>query len=431
MTVLPPALDSSVTDPTRPTGWGWLALRTGLAVAGLSRRHGLGGGSIIGGRVTMAMDPKALRRLAVGRRVVLVTGTNGKTTTSHMIAAALRSLGSVAHNASGSNMADGAVAALAEDLDAEWAVLEVDELHLFRVAEQLDPFAMVILNLTRDQLDRALEVRAIATAIGQAISAHPATMVFANADDPMTVWAAASAVRPVWVSAGSAWRNDTMGCPACGRQLSEAATGWACDCGLTRPRPSWWFDTTDMSSGTGACTTHGPGFSTGLTVGLPGQVNLGNAVMALAVAVSAGVPAATAVAKVGTLDRVAGRYARIRHGRHTLRLLLAKNPAGWSATMSMLTAIRPLLIAVNAREADGRDTSWLWDVEFERLATRPVSASGERAADLGVRLSYADIPHHTAADPLEALRQLPDGDVDVVANYTAFHALLRRLDSRG
>ncbi|MDT7621501.1 MAG: hypothetical protein QOF99_2402, partial [Pseudonocardiales bacterium] len=114
-------------------------MRAGQAVAALSRRAGRGSGSIIGGRVTLALDPSALRRLAAGRRVVLVSGTNGKTTTSHMLAAALGNLGAVAHNASGSNMADGAVAALAERPDAPWAVLEVDELHLASVARRCHP----------------------------------------------------------------------------------------------------------------------------------------------------------------------------------------------------------------------------------------------------------------------------------------------------
>ncbi len=405
-----------------PHAWGGLALHAGKAAAALSRRHGLGGGSIIGGRVTMALDPGALRRLAAGRRVVLVSGTNGKTTTSHMLAAALRGQGPVAHNASGSNMADGALAALTDAVDAGWAVLEVDELHLARVAEQVEPCAIVVLNLTRDQLDRAAEVRATASAISRAVQAHPTSTVFANADDPMTVWAVHTASDPVWVGAGATWRQDTMACPACGNRLHEGVTGWRCDCGLTRPDPGWWLDSSSD-------TAHGPGFVDRLGLALPGRVNQGNALMALAVATHAGMSTADAASRIRPMDRVAGRYARIAHHHHTLRLLLAKNPAGWSATMAMLDPHRPVLIAVNAREADGRDTSWLWDVDFERLTGRPVAACGERAADLGVRLSYADIPHRTTADPLAALADMPEGDVDVVANYTAFHALLRRLEA--
>jgi UDP-N-acetylmuramyl tripeptide synthase len=109
-------------------------------------------------------------------------------------------------------------------------------------------------------------------------------------------------------------------------------------------------------------------------------------------------------------------------------MLLAKNPAGWAETLHLLDD-RPLLLAVNAREADGRDTSWLWDVPFEDLTARRVVASGERAADLGVRLTYAGIDHATVTDPVDALELLPPGPVDVVANYTAFHGIRRRVQA--
>jgi UDP-N-acetylmuramyl tripeptide synthase len=418
-------------------GW-WTAgvVGAGRAVAALSRWAGRGGGSIIGGRVTLALDPSALRRLSAGRRVVLISGTNGKTTTSHMVAAALGVRGPVAHNASGSNMADGAVAALAEHPDARWAVLEVDELHLASVARRCDPALVVLLNLTRDQLDRAAEVRRTASCIGAALSELPHTTVLANVDDPMVVWAAGRAAGPVvWAAAGSEWRADSLTCPRCGRLLVESPSGcvgpsdehsgWACGCGLSRPGPSWWLD---------GATAHGVDRSglpcaTPLTLGLPGRVNRANALVALAAAAHEQVPTAVAARAVGELDEVAGRYASVVRGRHRLRLLLAKNPAGWAATLSMLDERRPLVVAVNAREADGRDTSWLWDVEFDELGRRPMVASGEHAADLGVRLSYAGLDHHTEADPLAALDLLPSGDVDVVANYTAFFALRQRLAS--
>ena len=157
--------------------WARVAVRAGLAAAWVSRRSGLGAGSIIGGRVALALDPDALSRLAAGRCVVLVSGTNGKTTTSHLLAAVLRTAGRVAHNATGSNMADGAVAALAAAADAEYAVLEVDEWHLAAVAEAVDPVVVLLLNLTRDQLDRGTEVRAVAAALGAALVRLPRTLV--------------------------------------------------------------------------------------------------------------------------------------------------------------------------------------------------------------------------------------------------------------
>jgi UDP-N-acetylmuramyl tripeptide synthase len=381
----------------------------------------------------LALDPSALRRLSSGRRLVLVSGTNGKTTTSHMVAAALGVRGPVAHNASGSNMADGAVAALAERPDARWAVLEVDELHLASVARRCDPALVVLLNLTRDQLDRAAEVRRTAASIGAALSELPGTTVLANVDDPMAVWAAGQAAGPVvWAAAGSEWRADSLTCPRCGRLLVESParpgssdehSGWGCGCGLARPRPSWWLD---GSLAHGVDHTGLP-CATPLTLGLPGGVNRANALLALAAAAHEQVPPAVAARAVGELHQVAGRYASVVRGRHRVRLLLAKNPAGWAATLSMLDEPRPLVVAVNAREADGRDTSWLWDVEFGELGRRPIVASGEHAADLGVRLSYAGLDHHTEPDPLAALDHLPAGDVDMVANYTAFFALRQRL----
>jgi UDP-N-acetylmuramyl tripeptide synthase len=149
--------------------------------------------------------------------------------------------------------------------------------------------------------------------------------------------------------------------------------------------------------------------------------------MALAAARALGVPADQAASALHEVDVVAGRYAVVHRGSQELRLLLAKNPAGWAGMSSMLSDQRPLLLIINAREADGRDTSWLWDVPFEQFAGRQVIASGERAADLGVRLSYAGLSHQTVTDPIAALGSLPAGKIDVVANYTAFHQFRRRL----
>lgn len=421
MVVRTPGVSPAALSPLGRHRLGWWtrgAVQAGLVTAALSRRLGLGAGSIIGGRVTLALDRHALRRLAAGRRVVLVSGTNGKTTTSHLVAAAVRTAGRVAHNAGGSNMADGAVAALAEAQGTEYAVIEVDELHLAAVADAVDPAVVVLLNLTRDQLDRATEVGAIASTLGRALAQHPGTVVVANADDPMVVSAAAGAARTVWVAAGASWLGDSTTCPRCGLTLTFTDSLWSCECGLARPAPDWWID------GGKACTADAV-FP--LDIQLPGQVNLSNATMALAATRALSVPVEPAASALREVDVVAGRYAVVHRGSQDLRLLLAKNPAGWAGMASMLNRPRPLLVIINAREADGRDTSWLWDVAFEQFTGRQVVASGERAADLGVRLSYAGLDHQTVPDPLAALAALPPGEVDVVANYTAFHQFRRRL----
>jgi alpha-ketoglutarate-dependent taurine dioxygenase len=130
---------------------------------------------------------------------------------------------------------------------------------------------------------------------------------------------------------------------------------------------------------------------------------------------------------MAAIRTVAGRYDVVEHDGRQLRLLLAKNPAGWQETLPLLDGGAPVVVSVNAREADGRDTSWLWDVPFEQLPPGAAVAAGEAAADVGLRLSYAEVPHVTISDPLAAIDGLPRGPVTVVANYTAFLDLRRRL----
>jgi UDP-N-acetylmuramyl tripeptide synthase len=173
---------------------------------------------------------------------------------------------------------------------------------------------------------------------------------------------------------------------------------------------------------------HGPGTDVPLRVALPGRYNEGNALAALAAATALGADPGRAAAAMARLDTVASRYALLQRGSQQLRLLLAKNPAGWRELLPQLRSSPALLLAVNRQAADGRDTSWLWDVPFEQLPGVPTVAAGQAAADLGLRLAYADRPHTTAADPVAGLAALPPGPVTVVANYTAFAQLVRRLD---
>jgi hypothetical protein len=149
--------------------------------------------------------------------------------------------------------------------------------------------------------------------------------------------------------------------------------------------------------------------------------------MAAVTAVQAGVGLDEGLAAMAATATVDGRYRQATVGTSVARLLLAKNPAGWIEVFDMLAPPpRPVVVVINARIADGRDPSWLWDVPFERLAGRPVAASGERSRDLAVRLAYAEVEHRRIPDPIEAIGALGPGPVDVAANYTA----LRELDAR-
>ena len=204
-----------------------LATSIGGAAGRMSRLAGRGDGSVIGGVLGLRVEPDLLRLLAQDRQVVLVTGTNGKTTTTRLVSAALGALGQeVASNAFGANMEAGLASALGRAPDAPYAVLEVDERYLPAVITATGPRAVVLLNLSRDQMDRAAEIWLTARRWRQALAQADGCMVVANADDPLIAWAAGSAPRVTWVAAGQRWHEDSWCCPECGSHLRRDELGW-------------------------------------------------------------------------------------------------------------------------------------------------------------------------------------------------------------
>ncbi len=406
-----------------------LRTRLGMVVAaglnGLSRRLGAGQGTVLGGRAGLAIAPGGLAELAAGRRVALISGTNGKTTTTALLAAALRSHGSaVVTNSTGSNMPAGHFAALAAGARTGGpAVLEVDEGYLPQSLAALAPAVVVLLNLSRDQLDRSSEVRMVAERWRRALAGTPATVI-ANADDPLVVHGARDAASVIWVGGGVRWRADAAGCPACGGGIAYDGEAWSCRCGFRRPSPQFGF-----ADGPAARTAVlADGRLVPVALKLPGAFNRRNALVAAAAAEVFGLSARAALESMRVVEEVAGRFA-LRHVRGVpTRMLLAKNPAGWEELLEVVTP-GPVVIAINARVADGRDPSWLWDVPFERLAGRPVVATGERSLDLSVRLHYAGVSHERVPEPLGAVARAgelgPGQVVQFVGNYTAFYDLLR------
>jgi UDP-N-acetylmuramyl tripeptide synthase len=335
----------------------------------------------------------------------------------------------VVTNATGSNMPAGHVAALATAPSDATAVLEVDEGYLPAIVRSLDPAAIVLLNLSRDQLDRSNEVRMVATRWRATLAAARATVV-ANADDPLVVFGAQPANSVVWVAAGMRWRSDASSCPSCGGRISFTQGSWSCDCGFARPTPD--VDVAEEPDGT-TTAIFADGRHLPVVLALPGSFNRRNAVLATAGAEALGVPAEAALAAMGHVTDVAGRFSSHAVGGVATSLMLAKNPAGWEELLLLVGPGRsPVVIAINARIADGRDPSWLWDVAFERLGDRPIVASGERSADLSVRLRYAGLAHERAPDPVEAVAVaarlgagMGSGPVQFIGNYTAFHDLLQ------
>ena len=397
-----------------------MAVTAGALVASLSRWIGRGRGTVIGGRVAMAIDPHVLGRVTTGRPVTIVTGTNGKTTTTRLVATALGAERRVT-STNGANMPAGLVASASGSGDE--TVLEVDELYVPRVLAETRATVLVLLNISRDQLDRIVEIRRIADLWRAAIAVVDwPLVVVANADDPLIVWAVADHQNVVWVAAGSRWRQDSTLCPNCGRVREIADDGsWSCVCGLARPEADWRLDGEALI---------GPNLHREFQPGLPGEMNRANSAVAVAVAVTRGVDAQEAVAAIEHVTSIAGRYRSAEIEGRNVRLLLAKNPASWTETLGILEASEhPVVICVNARGADGQDTSWLWDVPFEHLAGRAVAASGERHWDLALRLETAQVNCLVDGDPFAAVRAVAarGEQVELVATYTAFHQLLKRL----
>ncbi|OBC03076.1 Mur ligase family protein [Mycobacterium sp. 852002-40037_SCH5390672] len=402
-----------------------LALAAGTSARWASRVTGRGAGAMIGGLIAMTLDRSVLRQLASGRRTVIVTGTNGKSTTTRMTSAALATLGSVATNAEGANMDAGLVAALAAHRDAPLAALEVDEMHVPHVSDAVDPGVVVLLNLSRDQLDRVGEINVIERTLRAGLARHPKAVVVANCDDVLMTSAAYDSPNVVWVAAGGSWSNDSVSCPRSGEIIVRDPGHWySTGADFKRPSPQWWFDDN---------TLYGPeGLALPMRLALPGAVNRGNAAQAVAAAVALGADPAAAVAAVSTVDEVAGRYRTVRVGAHEVRILLAKNPAGWQEALSMVDKhAAAVVISVNGQVPDGEDLSWLWDVRFEHFEETEVVAAGERGTDLAVRLGYAGVEHTLVHDTVAAIASCPPGRVEVVANYTAFLQLQRALARHG
>jgi UDP-N-acetylmuramyl tripeptide synthase len=382
----------------------------------LSRRTGRGDGTTIGGRVILGIDRDALTHAAAGRELALVSGTNGKTTTRTMLVAALSTRGPVVSNSGGANLPTGLTTALARDRTSPTGVLEVDEPFLPRVAAAVRPRVAVLLNLSRDQLDRYAEVRRLAGIWREALTGPDAPVVVANCDDPLVVWAASAAPAVVWVSAGQRWESDATVCPACGGVIERQGGGWSSTCGLTRPAPDWTVEGSTVVDPSGARHQ--------VVLSIPGEVNVGNAALAAAAAAQWEVDPASALAAMTGIGEVEGRYLTTTYAGIPARLLLAKNPAGWVEALAMVPDDEVgVVVAVNARAADGRDPSWLWDVRFEVLAGRYAIATGERSRDVAVRLRYAGVEHTRIDDEAAALRAAgTHGPVEVLANYTAFQA---------
>ena len=454
-----------------------LAVKLALArgVGAISRRRG-GGGTSAPGKLLMRLAPDAIgelgARLALGS--VLISATNGKTTTAAMAAAILERAGvSLVHNQAGANMAGGIATTLLDAarprgaIAGELGLFEVDELWLARLAAELDPRALLLGNLFRDQLDRYGELDTIAERWEQVLregaGERPRTgagdgsanklrerKLVLNADDPLIADLGREHAGVVYFGmqddslalAGMAHAADAKHCRRCGAPYVFDAIylghlgHYHCEsCGQGRPAPAVTATNVRLQGVRAARFTLGtPAGQAEISLALPGLYNVYNALAAAALATALELPLETIAAGLSATRAAFGRAETVMLSvpapstagagtparKRELRILLVKNPAGANEVLRTL-ALEPgehdLLGVLNDHIADGRDVSWIWDADFELLAgrVRHVTCSGTRAADLAARLKYAGL------DParIDVREELADALAVAAANRPA------------
>ncbi len=474
-----------------------LAPKLALArtVGALSRLRG--GGTSVPGKVLMRLAPDAIELL--GARVrqgsVLVSGTNGKTTTAAMAASIFEQAGvQLVHNRAGANMAGGIATTLLaatrphEGMAGELGLFEVDELWLDALAAQLHPRAVLLANLFRDQLDRYGELEAIAESWEHALRRDPAgqaepaaerrdsdePLLILNADDPLIADLGRDRSGVLYFGveddslalAHMAHAADAKHCRRCGAPyvfdavyLGHLGHYRCTSCGQARPDPAVLATRVTLEGLRGArFTLLTPAGEAEVTLKVPGLYNVYNALAAAALASALGVGLEDIVAGLASTEAAFGRAetvtltlpepaadAAVLPAQRELRILLVKNPAGANEVLRTL-AIEPgehdLLGVLNDNIADGRDVSWIWDADFELLdgRVRRVTCSGTRAAELAVRLKYAGVDSeriHVQPDLALALREAagdrPGVNTPLYAlpTYTAMLSLRELLIARG
>ena len=388
------------------------------AISRLTKR---GSGVMVTGRIILRMQPDAVSALSKNRKVILVSGTNGKTTTTSLIFSALSINSKIVSNYTGANLFAGLAAALSKNLSAPMAVLEVDEMVMAWAIKQTNPEMVVLLNLGRDQLDRLSEVRFVAQKWKDALATLPKQcLILADADDPFVVWAALDWNNVLWFSSGAYGHIDASTCPACGviLQWSQDKTHYSCRCGFAKPDAQWVLSADELRGHQGQVVK--------VVSGIPGRAALSNAARAVVVASHFGVSLQDSLAAITKVTSVDGRFGKLKIGNTDFRLLLSKNPASWRETLATsASGPKCVLLVVNANTQDGKDTSWLWDVDFAPLKQRYVVVTGDRRLDVSARLTVNEIAHHLVVNENAAATLLGEVEADLIASYTAFHRLAK------
>ena len=442
-----------------------LAAEIALArVAGrLSRLAGTGGGTTVPGKLLWKLHPGAVDQLAARLPLgsALISATNGKTTTAAMTAEILRGRVRLAHNSSGANLVSGVASTLLDAEGAELGLFEVDEAALPEVAERVRPRAVCLGNLFRDQLDRYGELEHVADGWRAAVRSLPADAALAlNGDDPLVGDLArdrGDAVvfgvdDPANARPSLQHAADSKYCVRCGTPYDYAAAyvghlgDYRCPaCGHARPTLDVVAREIRLRGLDGAgFRLETPAGARDIRLRVPGLYNVYNALAAAALAGTLGASLDETAAGLARFNAAFGRFERIAMGDRTLLMLLIKNPAGANEIVRTLVdggAPTLAVVALNDAIADGRDVSWIWDVDFEPLldGLERLVATGERAAELALRFKYGGL-EPGAIEVVPSLERALDrgldltpagGELVVLPTYTAMLALRKIVAERG
>jgi len=442
-----------------------LGLEVALArgVGGLSRRLRRGGGTTIPGKLVATLDPGAIDRLAarLPAGCIVVSATNGKTTSTAMAAEILRPLHRLAYNASGANLVSGVASALLAADGAELGLLEVDEGALPELLRRLRPRALCLGNLFRDQLDRYGELELVAELWRNAVDELPeASQLVFNADDPQLAAIGATQARSVAFGLDDPrvarpslqHAADSKYCLTCGAPLEYAAAyvghlgDFRCPNGhQSRPPLEVAAREVELEGlERAAFLLVTPEGERRVELSLPGLYNVYNALAAAALARAVGASLDEIASGLARFSAAFGRFERIEAGDKRILVLLIKNPAGANEAVRTLVdggSPRVLIAALNDEIADGRDVSWIWDVDFEPLlpGLETLVASGGRGAELALRFRYGgldegsiDVESNLGAALDRGLELTPPGgELVVLPTYTAMLGLQRILTNRG
>src|SRR5918997_486456 len=455
------------------------AILTARAARFASRTLRRGGGSTVPGVVARRVDPEVLTKLSGRLRLgsAAITGTNGKTTTTRMISKILHAAGvKVVNNSTGANLVTGVTAALISDSGlsgrpaSEMGLFEVDEASVPKVAAEADLGILAVLNLFRDQLDRYGELAYTGRVISSAFGDLPEDgSVVLNADDPLVPSLGLPARNPVYFGVDEPALDtgrlqhiaDSKDCPLCGTALRYDAVYmghvgvYDClACPFGRPGLAYRATRVRLDGARGAdFLLQAPAGETEVRINLPGVYNVSNALAAATVAAEAGVGLEHVSRGLREFGGAFGRVERVKAGDREAFLLLIKNPVGFNQILRTFVTgadAKNVLIAINDNDADGRDVSWLWDVDFEMLADARAkgaakgaaegasfTVSGIRAEDMAVRLKYAELPvGPVIPDRKEAikaaLKATPPGEtLYVLPTYTAMLEIRQTLSELG